>query len=537
VFTADVAVTKTASVATVPAGQTFGYTIVVSNQGPDRATAVSVLDSMPAGLVNVAWTCAAGPGSTCPATGTGDISTTVDLAAHGSVTFSVTARVSTAAPSTIVNTATAAIGPDTVDPDPTNNTGSASVTVDFTAVLSVQKTASVATAEPGDTFSYDIVVTNAGPARLDGVVISDPVPSSLIAMTWTCFGTGGGVCSTGSGSGSPSLSANLPQGGSVVITLIVEVAAGASGSILNVVTATGGSLSHPITAQASSSVVVSAVVPPAAGLSLVKSTTAKTYSKVGNIVTFTLVATNTGIATLDNVTISDANATMVNCPAVTLMPGQTLTCSATHVVTQADLDLSTITNVGSVSAVSPTGSTVTATSAAVVVPAMPHASLSLEKSSEATAFGKVGDQITYTITATNTGNVTLMNVAISDPNGVLGTCVPINLAPGQSLTCTAVHTVTADDLAAKVITNQAHASALPVSDFEVICPLLDASGLLCPTTPVVSAESNTVVLNRLSSLPFTGGAAVSKVNVGGWLLGLGGMLLVTSRRRHRKQHR
>jgi uncharacterized repeat protein (TIGR01451 family) len=537
VFTADIAVTKTASSATVPAGQSFAYTVVVSNEGPDPATGVSVLDTMPAGLANTTWSCTATAGSSCPASGIGDIAATIDLAFNGTATFTVTAVITSAAPSTIVNTATAAVGPDTVDPDPTNNTDSASVVVDFTATLSVQKTASVAVAEPGETFSYDIVVTNAGPAVLDGVAISDPVPTGLIAVSWTCFGTAGGVCSVGSGSGSPLLGADLPQGGSVVITLTVQVAPGASGPIVNVVTATAGPVSQPITAQASASVVVSTVVAPAAALSITKSTTAKTYSKLGSIVTFTLVATNTGIATLDNVTISDPNATLVNCPAVTLMPGQTLTCSATHVVTQADLDRNTITNIGSVSGISPTGSTITANSAAVVVPVMPHASLSLVKSTEATAFRKVGDQITYTITATNTGNVTLINVAISDPNGVLGPCVPTNLVPGQALTCTAVHTVTAADLVATVISNQARATALPVSDFEVICPLLDAGGLQCPATPSVSAESNTVVLNRAPSLPFTGGAASSKLNIGTWLLGIGGLLLVASRRRRRWQRR
>ena len=159
-----------------------------------------------------------------------------------------------------------------------------------------------------------------------------------------------------------------------------------------------------------------------------------------------------------------------------------MTCTATHVVTQGDLDRGTLTNIASVSGVSPTGSIVSADSAAVVVPALPVSSLTLTKSSAATGFSKVGDQISYTITATNTGNVTLNNVAISDPNGVLGVCAPTNLLPGQSLTCTAVHTVTAADVAAKVIVNQAHATALPISDFEEICPLLDANGLECPTT-------------------------------------------------------
>ena len=533
VFTADVSVSKTSSAATVPAGQSFAYTIVVSNAGPDRADAVSVLDTMPAGLNNVAWTCAATPGSACPASGTGDVSTTIDLAANGTATFFVGATVTSTAPDTLVNTATAAVGPDTIDPDPSNNADSASVDVDFTALLSIQKTASVATALPGDTFSFDIVVTNAGPARLDGVVISDPVPAALIPLSWTCLGTTGGSCSIPSGGGSPLLAADLPSGGSVTITLVVRAAATALGSIVNVATATTGSLSLPVTAQASASVVVNPTVSTNGALSITKSTTARTYSRVGTPVTFTLVATNTGSETLSNVRISDANATLGNCLPVTLAPGETQTCTATHIVTQPDLDRGTITNVGSVSGLSLTGSTVSAESAAVVVPAMPHPSLSLTKSSAATGFSRVGDQISYTITALNTGNVTLTNVAIADRNAVLGTCVPINLVPGQSLTCVAVHTVTAADITAKVISNQAQATALPTTDFEEICPLLDAGGLVCPALPVVSAESNTVVINRSAFLPFTGGTAVPQLIVGSWMLGVGGLLLVTTHRRRR----
>ncbi len=533
VFTADIAVTKAASVGTVAAGQSFGYTVVVSNNGVDPATGVSVLDTMPAGLANTTWTCTATPGSSCPATGTGDIATTVDLAAGGSATFSVTTSATTAAPSTIVNTVTAAVGPDTVDPDPSNNTASATVGIDFTASLLVNKTASVATALPGDTFSYTIVASNLGPAGLDGVVVSDPVPSSLTALSWTCTGAAGGVCDVASGTGSPLVNADLPLGGSVTILLNVQVAANASGSILNVVTATAGFSGQSVTAQSSATVVVSPVVPPTAALTITKSTPATIFSKVGSVVTFTVVATNTGSSTLTNVTISDPNATLVNCAPVTLAAGQSLTCTATHVVTQADLDRGTLTNIASVSGVSPNGSTVSANSLAVVVPALPVSSLTLTKSSSATGFSRVGEQISYTITATNTGNVTLINVAISDPNGVLGACVPTNLVPGQSLTCTAVHTVTAADLAAKVIVNQAHATALPVSDFETICPLLDANGLECPSTAVVAADSNTVVLNRSALLPTTGGTMAAKLILGTWLFGVGGLLLVTTRIRRR----
>ena len=537
VFTADIAVTKTASAATVPAGQSFGYTVVVANGGPDPATGVNVVDTMPAGLTSTTWTCAATPGSSCPASGTGDIATTVDLLAGGSATFTVTATVTSTAPSSIVNTATAAVGPGTIDPNPANNTSSATIAVDFTTSLSVQKTASVATALPGDTFTYDIVVSNGGPAALAGVAISDPVPTGLTALTWTCVGAAGGVCGLASGTGSPVLGADLPMGGSVTINLVVQVAPTASGPIVNIVTATAGSASQAVTAQASANVEVSPVVPPAASLSITKSTTALAYSKVDGVVTYTLVATNTGTVTLTGVTITDANAALANCAPVTLTPGQTLTCSAVHLVTQADLDRGTLTNTATVSGVPPSGSAVSATSAAVVTPAMPQPSLVVTKSTPATSFSKVGDQISYTISATNTGNVTLINVGVSDPNGVLGVCVSTNLAPGQSLTCSAVHTVTAADVAAKLVSNQAVATAQPVTDFEAVCPLLAANGLQCPVTSLVSAQSNTVVLNRSSTLPTTGAAVVSTLLAGGEMFGLGGLLLIVGRRRNRTQRR
>ncbi len=515
VFTADLAVTKVASAATVPAGQSFSYTVVVTDNGPDPASGVTVLDTMPAGLGNTTWVCSASPGSSCPASGTGDVSTTIDLAAGGSATFTITTAATVSAASPIVNMATATVGPSTVDPDPTNNSASATIGVDFSAALSVQKTASASSVTPGDTFSYDIVVSNAGPARLDGVVISDPVPAGLIALSWTCLGSAGGVCGLATGTGSPLLTADLPAGGSVTVTLVVQAAPAASGPILNVVTATAGSASSPIAAQASASVDVSPIVSVSGSLSITKTTTVTSYSTVGAVLTYTLVAMNTGSAVLTGVTISDPNATVGACAPATLAPGQTMTCSAVHVVTQADLDGGAVTNIASVNGVSPTGSAVTSSSLAVVVPATRTPALTLTKSTSSASFSKAGVTISYTISATNTGNVTLADVALTDANAVLVGCTPRSLAPGQSLTCIAVHTVTAADLVAKVIVNQAHATAQPIG----------AAG--------ISVDSNTVLLSR-AALPGTGGNVGPKVALSAELIGIGGLLMLLAGRRRRR---
>ena len=77
----------------------------------------------------------------------------------------------------------------------------------------------------------------------------------------------------------------------------------------------------------------------------------------------------------------------------------------------------------------------------------------------------LGQVITYSITATNSGNVALSGVSVSDTNATLGSCEPNlpveSLAPGASVTCSATHTVTQSDLNAANITNVAHATGNP----------------------------------------------------------------------------
>ncbi len=70
----------------------------------------------------------------------------------------------------------------------------------------------------------------------------------------------------------------------------------------------------------------------------------------------------------------------------------------------------------------------------------------------------VGDIITYTITVTNTGNVTLNDIVIEDNNATLINNTITTIAPGQSATITATHTITQADLDAGQYENQAAAS-------------------------------------------------------------------------------
>ena len=70
-----------------------------------------------------------------------------------------------------------------------------------------------------------------------------------------------------------------------------------------------------------------------------------------------------------------------------------------------------------------------------------------------------GDRIPYSFAVTNTGAITLRNVAVADDR-VAGTvtCPVTTLAPGASTTCTATYTITQADIDAGSVVNTATVS-------------------------------------------------------------------------------
>lgn len=234
---ADLAVQKNGQGTVAPNGSVT-YTIRVSNAGPSAANGAAVIDTLPAGLTLATWTCGTEVGgATCgTSAGTGNINTSVGLfPPGGSVTFTVAAT----APSSgvFVNTATVAPPNGITDPNLTNNASSVTTgvgEVSATADLAVIKSGP-STVSPGAAVTYQIVVTNVGPASANGAVVTDTVP--LTSVTWTCGGeTAGASCGTANGAGSINTTiSTLPVGASVTFTVMGT--APASGSVINTVTA------------------------------------------------------------------------------------------------------------------------------------------------------------------------------------------------------------------------------------------------------------------------------------------------------------
>lgn len=184
-------------------------------------------------------------GATCTASGSGlALSESVGLPAKSSVTIVADATIDALATGTLINKATVT-GPgglvDATTPlpvgiclpgDTTNNECSDSDDIGLKSDISVTKTAGSAGAVPGESLTYQVVVSNAGPATVGGVTVTDSnlTQAAFSSATWSCTAFNGAVCGAVNGSGNISQSVNLPAGGYVRYDITVQVSTSATGS-------------------------------------------------------------------------------------------------------------------------------------------------------------------------------------------------------------------------------------------------------------------------------------------------------------------
>ncbi|WP_438839537.1 DUF7507 domain-containing protein [Actinoplanes digitatis] len=223
---------------------------------------------------------------------------------------------------------------------------------------------------------------------------------------------------------------------------------------------------------------------------------AQTAFVAGASVTYTFVATNSGNVPLTNVSIRETDFTgsgavsaiACDAKATLLAPTEQTVCTATYTLTDADVAQRSVENTA-VATGTPPGTQVPVESppSTAIVPGTNVAGLSLEKSADPVLITAAGQEIAYSYAVTNTGNVIVSGVGISetgfDGAGDLSSisCPPeaASLAPGITVTCTATYTVTQadlDDETRQVITNAARAAGAdpdgaPVSSNEDSAPV------------------------------------------------------------------
>jgi uncharacterized repeat protein (TIGR01451 family) len=188
----DLSLTQAAP-ATAQLGVAFDYQIEVRNLGPITATAVRVVDALPA---DVSFVSASGAGVACSG------STTITCLMGDLDQFrsrSVTIRVQATAVGTVVNTASVTAA----EPDPliANNSASASVLVrEPGADLSLSATGPSEVVE-GNQFNVNLTVANSGPDRATNVRVHGTLGPGLALGSFNpdCFSVADGFqCFLGS---------------------------------------------------------------------------------------------------------------------------------------------------------------------------------------------------------------------------------------------------------------------------------------------------------------------------------------------------
>ena len=232
---ADVSITKTDGVASAVPGQSVTYTVIATNAGPSDVVGAPLLDPLPAGAASATWTCAGAAGGACPTSGTGGITAAVDLPVGATVTFTVVTAVAPTATGLLVNTASISVPVGVTDPDPADDVATDVDALTPLADLGITKTDGLTTALPGDTVTYTIVVTNAGPSAVVGAPVSDLVPAELENVSWTCASVGGS-CADAAGTGDVATTVDLGVGATATFTLTADVVSTALGAVANTAT-------------------------------------------------------------------------------------------------------------------------------------------------------------------------------------------------------------------------------------------------------------------------------------------------------------
>ena len=155
-------------------------------------------------------------------------------------------------------------------------------------------------------------------------------------------------------------------------------------------------------------------------MSIAKVATEQSYDAVGDVIHYTITATNTGNVA-QNLTVTDPNVSNVVCTPANgspVAPGASMTCTASHTITQADIDAGSYLNTSCVDAAGATQACDSEDVPAGSSPALSIAKTVTGVDADTTppfSVDAAGDVIWYSILVTNTGNQTLTGVSVTDP--------------------------------------------------------------------------------------------------------------------------
>ena len=314
----------------------------------------------------------------------------------------------------------------------------------------------------GDTISYAFTVTNTGNVTLTGIAVTDPDATI----------TGSPILTLAPGATDTSVTG--------VHTLTQPEID--SGAFANSADATGQDpdgtdVSDTSGTDATNDTPTEVTLSPAGSLTLVKTATLNDDDgtpglSAGDTISYAFTVTNTGNVTLTGIAVTDPDATITGSPILTLAPGATDTSvTGVHTLTQPEIDSGAFANSADATGQDPDGTDVSDTSGTdatndtpTEVTLSPAGSLTLVKTAtlnddDGTPGLSAGDTISYAFTVTNTGNVTLTGIAVTDPDATITGSPILTLAPGATDTSvTGVHTLTQPEIDSGAFANSADAT-------------------------------------------------------------------------------
>src|SRR5690554_2966122 len=272
-------------------------------------------------------------------------------------------------------------------------------------------------------------------------------------------------------------------------------------------------------------------LPAAPSLSLSKTADVSGLSSrviAGDEITYTFTVTNTGNVTMTDITLDESDFTGENAIPVpafvssslgssegTLSPEEVAVYSATYTLTQADIDQGGLENLATVTGTPPTTDPNNPATPITPVPSTPDPnnpgtpgdpgtptevdlpaapSLSLSKTADVSGLSSpvvAGDEITYTFTVTNTGNVTMTDITLDESDFTGENAIPVpafvssslgssegTLSPEEVAVYSATYTLTQADIDAGGVDNLATVTGTP--------PTTDPNNPATPITPVPS---------------------------------------------------